>query len=200
LASCLLTLATETFAADPPTVAPLDPQHAAKMKAGTELFQKEVRQVLEGRCVKCHGGEKTEGEFDLNTREALLKGGTEGKAVIPGQSGESRLIKLITHELEPNMPEDGAKLPDRQIALIRQWIDLGAPYDKPLVDKSIRPDAWITKVVEPKAREFWSFQPLSAVVPPDIRRGGWGDNPIDRFVLAKLDEHQLTPNPAADRT
>ncbi|HND51654.1 MAG TPA: DUF1549 domain-containing protein, partial [Pirellulaceae bacterium] len=178
---------------------PLDPDHAAKMKAGVDLFQKEVRGVLIGRCVKCHGGDKTEGEFDLNTREALLKGGAEGPAVVAGKSDGSRLMKLIKHEEEPSMPEDGAKLPAPQIAAIAKWIDLGAPYDKPLLDKNVRPDAWITKTIEPTSRDFWSFRPLVIATPPSVKDEKWATTPLDRFVLAQLEAKKLTPNPTIDR-
>ncbi|MFO0819109.1 MAG: PSD1 and planctomycete cytochrome C domain-containing protein [Pirellulales bacterium] len=185
-----------TLAAQPVVV---DPDHVAKIKAGTELFQKEVRPVLVGRCVKCHGGDKTEGEFDLNTREALLKGGAEGVAVVAGKPAASRLMKLITHEEEPSMPEDGAKLPPQQIASIARWIELGAPYDKPLVDKNVRPDAWITKTIDEKAREFWAFQPVRRVEPPAVKRADWPAGAVDRFVLNALEAKGLTPNGPAER-
>ncbi|MFM8253444.1 MAG: DUF1549 domain-containing protein, partial [Planctomycetota bacterium] len=191
--------ATEKSPPEKPAAESLDPQHAQKMKAGLELFQKEVRPVLVGRCVKCHGGEMTEGEFDLNTREALLKASENGPQVVAGKPQESRLLKLIRQEIEPKMPEDGAKLPDRQIAAITQWIELGAPYDKPLVDKNVRPDAWINNQIAPEARQFWSFQPLRRLAPPNVRDGAWCQTPVDHFVLAKLEEKQLTPNRLTSR-
>jgi len=73
------------------------------------------------------------GEFSLATREELLKGGASGKAIELRKSSESLLVRLISHEDEPLMPEDGAKLDQRQIDAIAKWIDLGAPYDKPLL-------------------------------------------------------------------
>ena len=109
---------------------PVKPEHAAQMKAGLVLFRQEVRQILTGRCLKCHGGEKRESEFDLNTREALLKGGAEGAAVDLKAAGESRMLGMIEHRVEPHMPANAARLPDRQIASIRKWIELGAPYDR----------------------------------------------------------------------
>ena len=186
-------------AAESPAPEKLDPQHAQKMKAGVELFQKEVRPVLVGRCVKCHGGETTEGEFDLNTREGLLKASENGAQVVAGKPQDSRLLKLIRQEIEPKMPEDGAKLPDRQIAAIAQWIELGAPYDKPLLDKNVRPDAWIHNRVAPEARQFWSFQAIRRVDPPAVKDSSWCRTPLDHFVLAKLQEKQLTPHAAASR-
>lgn len=178
---------------------PTDPDHVVKIKAGLELFQRDVRPVLIGRCVKCHGGDKTEGEFDLNTREGLLKGGAEGLAVVSGKPSDSRLMRLVTHEEEPSMPEDGAKLPAPQIAALAKWIELGAPYDKPLIDKNVRPDAWLTKTIDDKSREFWSFQPLRRVEPPIVKSAAWGANPVDRFVLQALEAKGLAPNEPAER-
>ncbi len=202
IATCVATLAT--CVATPalqaqPAATPLDPQHVAKVKQGLELFQKEVRPVLVGRCVKCHGGDKTEAQFDLNTREGLLKAGADGVQVVAGKPAESRLVKLIAHTVEPSMPEDGAKLPDNQIAAIGRWIELGAPYDKPLVEKESRPDAWVAKRIDPEAKEFWSFQPLRRVEPPPAANAAWSRNPLDRFLWQALTAKGLAPNSPASR-
>ena len=113
--------------------AEVPPDHAQKMTRGLELFRKEVRPLLVENCLKCHGGEKTKADFDLSTREGLLHAGEEGPAVKPFDAANSRLVKLIRHEAEPNMPDKQPKLPDSAIAAITQWIDLGAPYDESLV-------------------------------------------------------------------
>ena len=97
---------------------PVDPEHARQMAVGRELFKNEVRTLFSGRCLKCHGGEKTEGEFSLATREALLQGGASGPAIELRKSSESLLVRLISHADEPLMPEDGAKLDQRQIDVI----------------------------------------------------------------------------------
>ena len=154
-------------AADPPKE-PVDPAHAKQRAAGLELFKKEVKQILVGRCVKCHGGEKTEGKFDLTTREGLLKGGETGVVAEAGKSKASLLMKLIKQEEEPHMPADGAKLSDLHIDAIAKWIDLGFPYDKPLKEEAKDPKAWTRREVPPEAREFWAFQPLKVVAPPAV--------------------------------
>ncbi len=192
------------LAADPPAVKPdtsVDPAHAKQRAAGLDLFKKEVRQVLVARCVKCHGGEKTQGEFDLTTREGFLKGGETGVVAVIGKSKESLLLKLIKQEEEPHMPADGAKLSDLHIAAIARWIDLGAPYDKSLKEEVKDPKAWIHREVPPEAREFWAFQPLKVLPPPVINGevAKWARTPIDQFVLAKLAEKGLSPNPIVDR-
>src|SRR5690348_1769411 len=99
------------------------------------LFSSDVRTLLVQHCVKCHGGEKTKGEFDLTTREGLLHPGQEGPNVVPGDSKNSRLMKLIRHEEDPGMPSKAEPLPAEAIARIATWIDGGALYDKPLIEK-----------------------------------------------------------------
>src|ERR1044072_8354003 len=78
----------------------LPTDHAQKMARGLELFRKEVRPLLQQHCVKCHGGEKVKNDFDLATREGLLRGGKEGPAIKAFDASHSRLIKLIRHEEE----------------------------------------------------------------------------------------------------
>jgi mono/diheme cytochrome c family protein len=171
--------------------------HAERMAKGQELFRKHVRQILTDRCLKCHGGEKTRADLDLTTREGLLKGGDNGPAVVPYSAKQSRLYKLITHQQEPHMPAKEAKLPDAQVAQLAAWIDLGAPYDRPLVEKAARGKKPMT--VTDKDRAFWAFRPLQQPAPPRVRNESWCKTPIDRFILARLEEHKLDPNPAVDR-
>lgn len=185
-------------AAQPAPFEPVPAQHAEDMAKSRERFKQHVRPILIGRCIKCHGGATTEGEFDLTTREALLRGGLEGVAVIPGKGKESRLYKLVAHLEEPNMPEDGAKLSDVAIQHLVDWIDLGAAYDKPLSAHDDDPLAWTHRQIDDSRREFWSFQPLSKSPPPALE-SPWIRNDIDRFVLARQQANGVTPNPMAER-
>jgi mono/diheme cytochrome c family protein len=175
-----------------------DPAHAEKMQEGLSLFKSQVRQVLIDQCVECHGGTEVESGFDLATRKGLLRGGSHGKSVVAGKAEDSNLVRFIRHQEKPHMPDGGEKLPGEQIAAIARWIDLGAPYDRPLVENPRDPDAWTATVVPAKAREFWTFQPLQGQEPPPVKNEGWVKNPIDRFVLAQLEEKGLTPNPPAN--
>ncbi|MDB5320848.1 MAG: Planctomycete cytochrome, partial [Phycisphaerales bacterium] len=154
-------------------------------------------QILTEQCVKCHGGEKTKGEFDLTTREGLLHPGAEGVNVIPGNSAGSRLMKLIRHEVDPGMPSKGEPLSAEAVAKIAAWIDGGAAYDRPLVEKGSakRGHAEVTE----EDRRFWSFAPLGAVAPPDVGEASWGRTAVDRFILAKLAEKGIAPNRTAER-
>ncbi len=178
----------------------LDPEHARQMAAGRELFRRDVRQVFVGRCLKCHGGKETEGEFSLATRDELLRGGSSGKAVDLKNVSASLLLQLIKHEEEPVMPEDGAKLDQRQIDAIAKWIGLGAPYDKPLrTGSDDDPLAWTRRTIEPSDRDFWSFQPLQEVPAPKVGDDSWPRTVIDRFIQIKLADANITPNPPASR-
>ncbi|MBC8353410.1 MAG: PSD1 domain-containing protein [Planctomycetes bacterium] len=204
LAACMLTLCGLTLTGSAVAAADdtLDPEHARQMTEGRELFKREIRTLFAGRCLKCHGGKKVEGEFSLATREALLQGGSSGKVIEPRKSSSSLLLRLISHEDEPVMPADGAKLDQRQIDAIAKWIDLGAPYDKPLrAAGEADPLAWTTRTIDESARDFWSFQPLQKPKPPEVEEESWAQTDIDRFVLEKLNEAGVTPNaPAARRT
>ena len=169
------------------------------MAKGLALFKQSVRPILEGRCLRCHGGENTESAFELTRREDLLRGGEQGPVVVLGNADQSRLVKLIRHEAEPRMPEDGAKLSNLAIQALVDWINLGAPYDRPLLADNEDPLAWTRTEVEPSRREFWSFQPLKATEPPALEQADWVRTEIDRFVLQALRKQGLTPNQAADR-
>jgi hypothetical protein len=162
------------------------------------LFTDHVRPLLIEQCVNCHGGEKIKGDLDMTTRPGLLHPGENGPAIVPGKSVESRLLKLLRHEEEPHMPSKKPKLSDEQIGFIARWIDAGAPYDKPLIEKSTIAKGHAT--VTDDDRKFWSFTPLSrgpVPKPPDAAK--WARTPVDQFILAKLQEKGIAPNPIADK-
>jgi mono/diheme cytochrome c family protein len=177
---------------------PVPADHAQQMAQSLELFKGGVRELLAQHCMKCHGGEKTEGEFDLTTRDALLKGGDQGPAIVVGRPSESLLVKLIRHESDPNMPLEAERLPEQEIERIAAWVASGAAYDKPLVDAAA---AMTERTVTDAERQFWSFQPLASVAAPNVRSQTWCRGPIDQFVLARLEAKGIAPNaPAARRT
>jgi hypothetical protein len=183
-------------AAAPPQPPQLPADHVKKMAQGLEVFKTEVRGHLSKHCLNCHGGDKIKGDLDLTTRESLLLGGTSGAVIVPGSASKSRLIKLITHAEKPHMPQNAAKLPDTAIAGIAAWIDAGAPYDRPLVERSAVAKE---KIVTEADRRFWSFQPLQNLAQPEVNDKPWCRTPIDRFLLAKLEAKGLTANPPVER-
>ena len=93
-------------------------------------FSREIKPILQVACVRCHARGNDKGGFSIETRESLLRGGDTRPAVVPGQSGESFLIDLVSG-LEPDMvmPKKGSRLTADQIALLRAWIDQGAVWD-----------------------------------------------------------------------
>ena len=194
----LASFASDIYAAEnaSPSSLPLD--HAERMVRGLDLFQKNVRGLLTEHCLKCHGGEKTKGEFDLSTRDGLLKGGADGVAVTLFNSKSSRLCELVNHASEPHMPSKGLKLPDESIRQIALWIDNGAPYDRPLVEG--KPTAKKDRSrVTTSDRQWWAFRALKRVQPPDIAASQPTSSAVDRFILARLNEKQSTLNSRAKR-
>ncbi|MBI1916627.1 MAG: PSD1 domain-containing protein [Planctomycetes bacterium] len=196
--SLALLAAVPALFADGKPAQPVDKDHAAKMARGLALFKEQVRSVLTKRCLRCHGGKSTESEFDLHDRDGLLKGGTSGPVIVPGKARDSRLLRLVRHQKEPHMPQGGAKLPDETIRHLADWIDLGAPYDRPLLEKEVVA-AWTRKVVPAAARQFWSFRPLQRVEPPTVKNEARVRTPVDRFILAKLEAAGIAPNNSVDR-
>ncbi len=165
--------------------------------AGTLLFTQHVRGILETNCVKCHGGEKTKGEFDLTTRQGLLHPGEEGVNVVPGDAKNSKLYKLISFSEDPHMPSKSPKLAEEEIAWIASWIDAGAPYDKPLINKPAVAKGHATVTAED--RQFWSFKPLAKPTVPAVKNAAWCRTDVDHFVLAKLEAKGISPNTAAEK-
>lgn len=184
------------FVAAVPLVAqpPVPKDHPEKMIRGTDTFKKHVRPVFITHCLKCHGGEKTEGELDIVERERLLKGGDHGPAVVPGDPAKSLLYLMVTHAKKPVMPFKAEKLPAETLKHIEAWIADGAPYDAPLVANK-EATAWQSKQVPAEAKQHWAYRPLLKAEPPALN-DAWIRTPLDRFILAKLNTKGLKPNPA----
>lgn len=174
----------------------VDPQHAAKRTKGLALFKNRVRTILKENCVHCHGGDTTEAKLDLATQESVLKGGERGPAVVIGRGDKSLLSRVIRHEQQPHMPKDADKLTPEQIAAIVEWIDLGAPYDEPLVPQKADNTDWTQRKIADSAKNLWSYQPLMRVLPPQVAdRVHFSHSGIDRFVLDKLAGAKVAANP-----
>ena len=157
------------------------------MKAGTELFQKTVRPALIESCLKCHGDEKVRSGFDLSSRELLLKGGDSGDAIDLAKPENSFLLALIKHEEEPEMPPKKDKLTDSLIADFQKWIALGAPYDKPLLEK--KDDQPSEMQITESDRDFWSF-----------RASGRSQAATDEGRLGKNGDRSFCPGKVAGKT
>jgi len=153
-------------------------------------FARDIRPILAERCWSCHGEKSNEGGLRLHTRKAALTGGDSGKAIIPGKSADSRLIKYVTGEndLGLRMPPEtsGDALSAEQIALLKSWIDQGVPWAEDSKSAGESPP-------------HWSFQPIVRPRLPAVKNTAWPRNPIDHFVLAELERRGLAPSPEADR-
>ena len=168
--------------------------HVAKIKAGTVIFQEVVAPAFRESCVRCHGGEKIRADFDLTDRESFLRGSENGAVVDLASPGDSLLLGILRHEEEPEMPPKGDPLSPEVIRSIEEWIGLGAPFDKPLIEKKGETGKEMT--ITENDRNFWSFRPLAATTPPETE-GKWARGSIDRFILAGLRERNLEPTPEA---
>src|SRR5262249_41984349 len=138
-------------------------------------FVRDIKPILQNSCVKCHGRGRSKGGLSLETRGALLEGGDNGAAIVPGASQASHLIALVAG-LDPDlgMPQKGSRLKPEQIGLLRAWIDQGAPWD---------PSVNFAKS-EPR-----NIDPRQPIVPAS---GGRNANPIDRLLAPYFAEHAIT--------
>ena len=164
--------------------------HAERMAEGLSLFTDQVRPVLVDRCLACHGGEQTLGGLDLSSRGSLTASGKLGDG-----DGSVPLLAVLRHERDPFMPFGQEKLADGEIDAVARWVEVGAPYDSPLVGAAASEG-------ESRGKDdatFWSFRPLTEVEPPRVADAEWARTPIDRFILARLEAEGIAPNPVADR-
>ena len=165
------------------------------------FFENKIRPVLAEKCYSCHSKKaaeagKLKGDFYIDMREGLLRGGESGPAVIPGQPEKSLLMQVIRHEIiDMQMPPKKAKLTDQQIANFETWIKDG------LTDpRTGEPPKSHDETIDIAAgRTFWSFKPLQEVAPPKVQDKSWSANPIDQFVLHKLEAKKIPPAPEASR-
>ncbi|HEV3004810.1 MAG TPA: DUF1549 domain-containing protein, partial [Pirellulales bacterium] len=163
-----------------------------------EFFEKKIRPLLVARCFECHGNGRTKGGLSLGSRAGLLAGGESGPAIVPRQPASSLLLAAVQQTGDVQMPPDGQLSPS-EIADLAAWIEQGAIWpagDAVEARETLRtPGRRITA----EDREFWSFRPVGNPAAPSVRDAQWPRDPIDAFVLAKLEEQDLKPAPPADR-
>lgn len=157
----------------------------------TKGFVERVAPVLSQRCVSCHNGQKSRGGLNLTGRVAVLRGGDNGPAVIPGDAARSLLLKLVLGD-KPKMPKQGGPLSREDVQALREWIDGGAAW----------PDGLVLKEARTKPRvgpDWWSLRPLHRPTVPVVNNAAWCRTPIDAFILATLESKGLRPAERADR-
>ena len=164
-----------------------------------EFFEARVRPILVEHCTKCHGPRKQESGLRLDSRTGLVKGNDAGPVVAPGQPEESPLVEAVRYDGAVKMPPAG-KLPDRAIADLAAWVKMGAPW--PESPKSATPSSSgvpDAATIVAAARRHWAFRPVGDPRPPAVRNAAWPRDPLDRFILARLEAARLAPSPPADR-
>jgi len=160
-----------------------------------EFFRERVLPVISSNCLSCHSSAKM-GGLQLDTREHVLAGGNSGPAIVPGKPAESLLIQAITHtHARLKMPPQG-KLTDQQIADVKTWVEAGAHWDTASEVAAPKPGKY---AITPEQRWFWAFQPIRPPHVPAVQDRSWVKNPIDNFVLAKLESKHLHPVAPADK-
>ncbi|MDR3405480.1 MAG: DUF1553 domain-containing protein [Chthoniobacter sp.] len=165
---------------------------------GRDFFENKIRPVLAAECNECHSAAKHKGGLRLDYRGGWEKGGDTGDTIVPGNAAKSLLIKSIRHE-DPDlkMPAKSPKLDDKIIADFEKWVNMGAPdpRDQPPAEHSGKP-AWPDLLAA--RRTWWSLQPVQKPTVPEVKNIAWSANPVDRFLLAKMEEHGLAPATDAD--
>jgi hypothetical protein len=168
------------------TAAAASPQPAVPVD-----FARDIQPILETQCYECHGAKKSKADLRLDGRAKAMEGGETGAAIIPGDSEKSLLVRrLLGLDGDDQMPKDGDPLPAAQIALIRAWIDQGAAWPE-------RGDAATATQGGEEEPRHWAYRPPARPALPEIRKSDWVRNPIDRFILARLEKEGLAPRPEA---
>ena len=158
---------------------------AAPSASDMQFFESKVRPFFATRCVSCHGADKQESELRLDSREAVLRGSSKGSVATPGKNpNASRLIRTVSGKLPAPAQ---CRLKSAEVASLIQWIDSGLPWPK-----NSRP-------ISSAGKNHWAFQPVQHPRIPAPKNAAWISNPVDAFVMAKLEQAKFRPSPQADR-
>jgi len=160
--------------------------------AGPIDFATQIAPLLAEHCQMCHGADLEEGGFRLDRKSTALAGGNRGAAIVPGDSAASPLIRYVAG-VDPDLtmpPDEVDRLTAEQVGLLRAWIDQGANWSdmEGAGNEPVR-----------RASDHWAFQPVVRPEMPAVQASHWVRNPIDTFVLAKLEQEQVAPSHEADR-
>ena len=188
----LVLLHVMLVAAVPATAEPLKSTAPTKNAVS---FERHVRPIFKANCFPCHGeGEKLEGGLDLRLRRLIARGGESGPGFLVKSPEDSEiLVRVLAKEMPP--AEDARKLTTDEIEIIRRWIKAGAPTDR-TEPESMRKGFVITQA----DREYWAFQPIANPPLPSVKNASLVRNPIDAFVLARLERDGFRFADEATRT
>ncbi len=158
----------------------------ARAATPTDTQTQQALSILERRCFSCHAGKVQMSGLRLDSVASALKGGKGGPAVVPGNPGGSPLLRAVRYDGALKMPPAG-KLPEHEIAVLERWIRSGG-----------RPGgAALTTAGVPS--KLWAFEPVRRPALPRVKLKAWLKNPVDAFILARLESEGLKPSPYADR-
>jgi mono/diheme cytochrome c family protein len=176
----------------PPAEAKLDP-------AAVEFFEKQVKPLLTDNCLKCHGPEKHKGELRLDSGAGLLAGGDQGAVVTPGDPEKSLLIKAVRYGDDKLQMPPKKRLAPEQVETLVKWIKMGAPYPGSPDAAPVTAPVKRGKTITDADRHYWAYQPVQRPEVPAVKNKAWVTNPIDAFVLAKLEAVGLKPAKPAEK-
>ncbi len=154
-------------------------------KEGQDFYLNKVLPILAENCFRCHSAEggKDKGGLTLDSKDAMLKGGDTGPAVVPGNVEKSLLITAVTYkDADLQMPPKGEKLTPAQVEELTVWVKMGAPV-------AANASAIKTKLsgLTDKAKQHWAFQPVKKQEVPINKNQAWCKTPVDCFVLQKIE-------------
>ena len=167
-------------------------------KTDTTFFETRILPVLTEQCYKCHShtADKIKGGLMLDSRAAILSGGSSGPIIVSGKPDDSVLIQALRYtDADLRMPpeEHGGKLTDQQIADFTEWVRRGAP--DPRVPLALAGGSAYGGV----GKNHWAFQPMQKPTVPAVQHPAWVQSPVDNFILARLEAAGLAPAPLADK-
>ena len=150
-------------------------------------YLRDIKPLLAEHCTRCHGVQKQESGLRLDAAITMRAGGNSGPAISPGEPDKSLILLAVRGEGDgERMPPEGEPLTAAQIALLAEWVKGGAVAPEETVADTLPVD-------------HWAFQPPRLPEIPAVRQVDWLLNPIDNFILARLEEEGLEPSPPADR-
>jgi hypothetical protein len=163
-----------------------------------EFFEDSVRPLLETHCLECHGGDERGGGLSLESSADWQRGGDSGSVIVVGDAEASLLVRAVRYtDPELQMPPSGP-LTQREVAVLEEWIRRGA-----IDPREGSPDPDRLTAADPEqqdASDLWSLRPVQPIALPQVADSAWVRNPIDAFILARLESAGLHPAPAADKT
>ncbi len=161
----------------------------------SDLFEAQIRPVLAANCFECHGPKKQESDLRLDSRDAMLNGNSDGPVIVPGDPEKSRLVKAIRRQGDIKMPPE-KKLPDPAVEALTNWIKAGAPWPE---EKPATTTSSTGATIAAAAKGHWAFQPVREPPLPSVENKAWVKDPVDAFVLIRLEAAHIPPAPAVDR-